>query len=110
MHSAGVLARDGISVVKAAGGLSTKNVKAGHYVKFANHSKIYMVLRDIVVGSAPVTLHVYPALIKGVPTNTRIELVPNISVLWDLTALEELTYNNGVVVNAVIGLEENLNV
>lgn len=47
-------------------GITAGTLKAGGYIRWTNHSKVYMVTADL---SAPGSLSIYPPLIEAVPDN-----------------------------------------
>jgi len=82
-------------------------LKAGSFIKFSNHDKVYMVLVDKTTGSRLIT--VYPALRESVTTAHTFESGDNCVLTYyrDLSNLRGLTFVDGILSNpGVISLKE----
>jgi len=67
VHSAGdnTIAMDGFSQTTGA-------LKAGDYIKFANHSKVYMVSEDANASGGAVTVNISPNLVSSLADNEAV--------------------------------------
>ncbi|WP_065324368.1 hypothetical protein [Tritonibacter mobilis] len=75
----------GTATVKTAGSAGSNNVEiatssgfgvipAGYFIKFSNHSKIYLTTADVDLSDATnKSLNIYPRLLKSVPVNSTIQ-------------------------------------
>ena len=64
----GAAAIVGANMVSVSGG--TGEIKAGSFIKFGNHDKVYRVLTDVAAGG---TLHIKPGLVRAVATASLVQ-------------------------------------
>ena len=76
----------------------------GSFIKFSNHSKLYMVTSNITTSINPVSVPIYPSLRVAVTTSHLVyhpgsTIKPALSYYRDLETLQGITYEDGVLVN-----------
>jgi hypothetical protein len=81
-----------------------KLLPKGSFIKFSNHSKIYMVTENVITQSTPVVVPIYPSLKVGVTASQPVyhpgsEVKPTLQYYRDLETLQGITYEDGVLVN-----------
>lgn len=67
-HSAG----DTTIVLQQASLSQTNSLKAGDFIKFANHNKVYMVVADMSFSSGAATVTIEPGIVVDVPDNNAV--------------------------------------
>lgn len=67
-HSAG----DTTIVLQQASLSQTNSLKAGDFIKFANHNKVYMVVADMSFSSGAATVTIEPGIVVDVPSTTAV--------------------------------------
>jgi hypothetical protein len=76
----------------------------GSFIKFANHSKIYMVTSNVTTAASAVSVPIYPSLRSAVSLSTAVHhpksvTKPVLQYYRDLETLQGITYEDGVLVN-----------
>jgi hypothetical protein len=89
-----------------------KLIPKGAFIKFANHSKIYMVIENCSMSASQVTaLKIFPQLRQAVPAGTLITYSDDVrmSVRYDTEVVTGMVYEDGLLMdNGVIKLIEAL--
>jgi hypothetical protein len=83
-----------------AGGFIPK----GSFIKFSNHSKIYMVTNNVTTATSAVSVGIYPQLRTAVTTSHTVThpgsgAKPMLQYYRDLETLQGITYEDGILVN-----------
>jgi hypothetical protein len=81
-----------------------KFLPKGSFIKFSNHSKIYMVTANVTTQTSAVTVPIYPSLKAGVTTSHLVyhpgsSVKPTLQYYRDLETLQGIIYEDGVLVN-----------
>jgi hypothetical protein len=81
-----------------------KLLPKGSFIKFSNHSKIYMVTENITTQTTVVAVPIYPSLKVGVTNNQLVyhsgsSVKPTLQYYRDLETLQGIIYEDGVLVN-----------
>ena len=98
----------------AAGDLTVRSTHkttlyAGRFIKFANHTKLYIVETDVEISAnTDTTVEIYPALRKAQANAAVISHTPDLTCYWTLNGIEEVSYSGGIVFQARISVEEAL--
>jgi len=76
----------------------------GSFIKFSNHSKIYMTTTNIETPGGSVTLQLYPTLRANVTANTSVfhpgsSTKPTLQYYRDIDTLQGIIYEDGVIMN-----------
>lgn len=76
----------------------------GSFIKFSNHSKIYMVTDNVITSTSPISVPIYPSLRVNVTTSYSVyhpgsTIKPTLQYYRDLETLQGITYEDGVLVN-----------
>jgi hypothetical protein len=83
---------------------AAKLLPKGSFIKFANHSKIYMVTANVTTQSTAVSVPIYPSLRVAVSAATAVyhpgsSVKPTLQYYRDLETLQGVTYEDGILVN-----------
>jgi hypothetical protein len=81
-----------------------KLIPKGSFIKFSNHSKIYMITENIITQTTPVVVPIYPNLKVGVTASQLVyhpgsAVKPTLQYYRDLETLQGIIYEDGVLVN-----------
>lgn len=92
--NAGFVARDTQLTIKDCAGL----IPLGTFIKFANHSKIYMLTEDCVDNG---TLNIYPSLQTAVPNDTQFTFKDDVilTAQYDLDTVIGMSYSDGILMD-----------
>lgn len=76
----------------------------GSFIKFSNHSKIYMVTANVNTQTTAVSVSIYPELKQAILASTTVyhpgsSTKPVLQYYRDLETLQGITYEDGVLVN-----------
>ncbi len=76
----------------------------GSFIKFSNHSKIYMVTANVTTQTTPVSVSIYPELKQTISAGTTVyhpgsSIKPTLQYYRDLETLQGITYEDGVLIN-----------
>jgi hypothetical protein len=94
----------GSSSVTATCATNNVLIPKGSFVKFSNHSKIYMLTANVTTTGGAVVFSVYPKLRMQVPSGTSLyhpysSVKPTLSYYQSLEMLQGITYSDGIMVD-----------
>ena len=74
-------------------------LKKGYFIKFSNHSKIYVVLTDTTLTNSGVSLSIYPKLRTGVTNTTTVLTKENatFSYFRNIDNIGGITFSDGIL-------------
>ena len=72
-------------------------ISKGSFIKFSNHTKIYMVTADVAAGTVPVSI--YPSLRSAVTVSDVVNTGASVSLSFyrDVSNLRGLTFTDGIL-------------
>ena len=87
------------TAVTVQDGVESAVIPAGSFIKFSNHSKVYLT-ESTVNGSGSTRIH--PGLIQSVPSSTGIQHGPNCLLTYsrDVNDIKGITFSDGILSNA----------
>jgi hypothetical protein len=94
----------GASAVLINFSIANRLLPKGSFIKFADHSKIYMVTSNVTTQTTPVSVSIYPELRQNISISTTVyhpgsSIKPTLQYYRDLETLQGITYEDGVLVN-----------
>lgn len=95
------------SAIASGGGDATKAFRAGDFIKFSNHSKVYQLTENATLSGSSATLNFYPGLIvplTGGVTNITYHDVP--FQVFNTNDTQEYSYATGMSNNIILELQE----
>lgn len=84
----------GADTINVVGGAE---LYAGRFIKFDNHSKIYMLKDSATVTGVASAISIYPALIAAVTNIVTVDIDPNIQYYRDQSDIMGITFTDGVL-------------
>lgn len=90
---------------------SPVTLKAGMFIRFNGHTKVYMIVSVSSTGASTANLEVYPKLYKAVAANETVKSGGSVTAYMtlDSTSHKGIKYNNGILANpGTIKLVEKL--
>jgi hypothetical protein len=94
------------SNIAAAGGDTSKAFRAGDFIKFASHSKVYQIVENAAMAGSSTTLNIYPALIYPIGTSEAITINNVPFQVFNLNDTQEYSYSTGRSNNIILELQE----
>jgi len=94
----------GESAIQVSFSQTGKLVPKGSFIKFANHSKIYLITNDVNTNGGTSTVTIFPTLRTSVGTGTIMyhpgsPSKPTISYYQSKDTIKGITYEDGILVN-----------
>ena len=76
-----------------------QTIPRGCFIRFANHTKVYMVKQGSLTGNG--TLNIFPALQAAVPAGTIVKWLDDVllQAFLDTDAIVGMTYTDGIMMN-----------
>lgn len=87
-----------IDMTSGTGTTNTGIIKRGYFIKFANHSKIYVVTEDCTLSGSP-TLKFYPNFVNSVTTATTVLIGDSVTLSYwrDISDIKGITFTDGLL-------------
>ena len=96
------------STITAAGGNPANAFRAGDFIRFNNHSKVYQIVENAALSSNIATLNIYPGLYVSVPGTTFVTINNVPFQVFNTNDTQEYSYATGRDNNIVLELQEAL--
>jgi hypothetical protein len=94
------------SGITSAGGNPAQAFRAGDFIKFASHSKVYQIVENAAMSGSSATLNIYPGLIFAVGTSELMTINQVPFQMFNLNDTQEYSYSTGRTNNIVLDLQE----
>lgn len=95
------------STITNAGGDPTKAFRAGDFIKFANHSKVYQIVETAALSGTTATINFYPGLIVSIPSGITDVVINNVPFqVFNTNDTQEYSYATGRENNIILELQE----
>lgn len=94
------------TTITNAGGNPANAFRAGDFIKFSNHSKVYQIVENATLSGSSATLNIYPALILAVPVSTGITINNVPFQVFNTNDTQEYSFATGRDNNIVLELQE----
>jgi len=80
---------------------NTGKIPKGTFIKFGNHTKIYMTTADVDNSTVGTLMYIYPSLRVLVPTGTSITFKNDVQMLcyYDLDTISGMSYSDGILMD-----------
>jgi hypothetical protein len=88
-----------IDMTSGTGTTNTGTIKRGYFIKFGNHSKIYVVTEDCTLAGPAPTLKFYPNLVNSVITATTVLIGDSVTLSYwrDISDIKGITFSDGIL-------------
>lgn len=89
---------------------NTFTIPAGYYIRFSNHSKVYLVTQTLEgVANVAQTLNIFPRLRSALTTSDTVDITDiNLRAKYDVVDLIGYTYTRGIVTRATVSVVEDV--